>query len=353
MQTQSAEPRLPRVIKAEPAPEWNARFAGVDGWIGGDGVYSTTLGDDRVLFLFGDTLLGKVIDGRRAGATMVNNTIGIMPLKPSDASIRFVSGKTDRGDPAAVFTPKEGGGWFWPQAALQLGGRLFVFLTHIEKADPPGAFGFQLIGSWLAVVQNPLDEPTEWKIEQHRLPFAAFGIDSERLWGSAVFAESDYIYVYGVEDNRKGIGSKQLVVARAPVGKLADFDAWQFRAGDIWFERTLPSGLARGLANEFSVSRLPDGTGYILVYTENGLGERILGRVAASPGGPWSEPVELYTCPEMSRDKEVFSYAAKAHSWAAQGNELVISYCVNTWEFARLFQDNRVYRPKFVRVSLD
>jgi hypothetical protein len=350
---QASGPPTPRVVKATPADEWNARFAGSEGWIGGDGVYSTTLGDDRVLFLFGDTLLGKVHGARRAGATMVNNTTGLMPLKPQGAPIKFVSGKGDEGRPAAVFTPREDVGWFWPQAAVVLNNRLYVFLTQVEKTDQPGAFGFKLIGQWLGVIQNPLDDPAEWKVEQHRLPFAKFGEQRERPWGSAVLAEGDYVYVYGIEDSRQGIGSKQMVVARAPVDKLADFEAWQFQAGSDWSEKASPAGMPRGLANEFSVSRLPDDAGYILVYTENGLGDRILGRVAPSPVGPWSDPVLLYTCPEMASDKGVFSYSAKAHPWAAQGNELVISYCVNTWEFARLFEDNDVYRPKFVRVTLD
>jgi hypothetical protein len=31
---------------------------------------------------------------------------------------------------------------------------------------------------------------------------------------------------------------------------------------------------------------------------------------------------------------------------------LPLSYCVNAWEFARLFRDAEAYRPKFVRVKL-
>jgi hypothetical protein len=54
----------------------------------------------------------------------------------------------------------------------------------------------------------------------------------------------------------------------------------------------------------------------------------------------------------MGKDKGVFSYTAKAHAWAATGDELLVSYCVNTWEFARLFRDDTVYRPRFVRVKL-
>ena len=60
------------------------------------------------------------------------------------------------------------------------------------------------------------------------------------------------------------------------------------------------------------------GKGYILVYTGNGLGNRIVGRFARAAAGPWSAPMLLYRCPEMAKDKGVFCYAAKAHAWAAE-----------------------------------
>ena len=88
------------------------------------------------------------------------------------------------------------------------------------------------------------------------------------------------------------------------------------------------------------------------MYTEKGLGDRVVGRFANAPEGPWSEAVLLYKCPEMVKDKGVFCYVAKARPWAAADKELVISYCVNTWDFSRLFREEEVYRPKFVRVQL-
>jgi hypothetical protein len=99
-------PTIPAVIKAEPAPEWDARFAGKNGWIGGDGVYSSVLGPRRVLWLFGDTILGSVKDGQRCGAVMVNNTVGVQSGIGKEVSIRFVAGKAKDGQPAAVFVPR-------------------------------------------------------------------------------------------------------------------------------------------------------------------------------------------------------------------------------------------------------
>jgi hypothetical protein len=169
-----------------------------------------------------------------------------------------------------------------------------------------------------------------------------------------VLVEGEYLYVYGIhEDRGKGIVKRRLLVARVPARKVDDFREWRFRTRDGWSDKAedaIPQ--ADELATEFSVSRVPGDKGYVLVVTENGLSPRITGRFADTPSGPWSAPVLLYLCPEMARDKGVFSYAAKAHPWAANGNELVIGYCVNAWEFARLFRDETVYRPKFVRVQL-
>jgi hypothetical protein len=37
-------PMVPAVVKAEPAPDWDSKFAGKDGWVGGDGASSAVLG---------------------------------------------------------------------------------------------------------------------------------------------------------------------------------------------------------------------------------------------------------------------------------------------------------------------
>lgn len=347
-------PLIPRVVKAEPAPEREAKFDLKDGWIGGDGVYSAAVGAGRVLWTFGDTILGRVKDGRRVDAVMVNNTVAVQDGRGRDAPVRFVTGKGKDGKPAAVFVPSDGRGWFWPLDAVEVKGKLFAFLTQIDKAGDGGPFGFKQLGQVLAVVENPEDEPEKWKVSQHRVPFGVSKGERETSWGSAVLARGDHLYVYGWNQvKERGFANKRLTVARVPAEKPTDFAAWRFRTSAGWSEKAAEAvPLADHLANEFSVTALPGGKGYVAVYTENGLSDRIVGRFADAPEGPWSGPVLLYRCPEAGADKGVFSYAAKAHPWAAAGNELVISYCVNSWDFGRLFQDDRVYRPRFVRVEL-
>ena len=104
--------------------------------------------------------------------------------------------------------------------------------------------------------------------------------------------------------------------------------------------------------NWWSTLTAQDTPGYALVYSENGLSPRILGRFAESPEGPWSAPVLLHTCPEMKADKKVFTYAAKAHPHLGGERELVVSYVVNSFDLAPVINDATLYWPRFVRVTL-
>jgi hypothetical protein len=348
-----ADFRVPTVLKAEPARELSRRFAGMEGWTGGDGVYSVQVAPRRVLWFFGDTILGKVKDGRRVDAIMVNNTVGVQTGPAKDAAIRFVAGRDKDSKPTAVFLPTDGKGWFWPLAPVMVRQSLIVFLTQIEKAGD-GPFGFKQIGQVLAVVENPEDEPEKWRVQQHRVPFSKEEASGERSWGAAALVKDGYLYVYGCDEpKRKGPTTKHMVLARVAIEHVEDFTAWRFRTPDGWSARPDDAArIASRVANEYTVTPLPDGDGYVAVCSENGLSDRIVAHFARAPEGPWSDATLLYKSPEMKADKGLMTYAAKAHAWAAEGNELVVSYCVNPWQFGRLFEDEKLYRPKFVRVKL-
>jgi hypothetical protein len=209
------------------------------------------------------------------------------------------------------------------------------------------------VGQTLAAVENSRDDPSQWRTKQLDVPFAKYTPEHDLSWGSALLAEGDDVYIYGYSERGKGLGKKRLVLARAPAREIDDFKTWRFCTADGWSPTPDDAAaLADSLATEFSVCRVPGGEGYILVYTDAGLGDRIVGRFSTAPRGPWSAPVLLYRCPEMAEDKGLFSYAAKMHQWTTTPNVLLISYCVNSWEFSRLFKDEKVYRPKFVRVEL-
>lgn len=340
----------PAVAKSEPLPEWDARFRRADGWVGGDGAFSVRASDTRVLWLFSDTWVGSVRDGKRKNVTMVNNTVGVQ----DGEKITFhIAAKPD-GKPGTLFVPPDGKGWFWQFAGHPDGDNLHVFLPRFEKTKDPGAFGFKSVDLWLGTVSNAGDEPTNWKPEYRKVPFAEYGPKGTRSFGSAVLRAGEWVYVYGyAETPGKPFAARTLLTARVPVGKLPDFAAWRFLADGEWkAEASAATGQGGALGTEFSVSFVPGLKQYALVYTENGLSPRVLGRFAASPEGPWSAPVLLYTCPEMKADKKVFTYAAKAHPHLGGENELVVSYVVNSFDLAPVINDATLYWPKFVRVTL-
>jgi hypothetical protein len=350
----AAPPGAPTVVKAEPIPELNAKFQRPDGWVGADGVYSAVLSDKRTLWLFSDTWVGSIRAGKRKDVVMVNNTVGVQEGTGSDTSITFTIARTGDDKPKALFIPPDGRGWFWLNAGVLAEDKLYVFLPRLEKNNKGGAFGFRGIDLWLGTVDRPGDVPSDWKIKYSKVPYAEFAAERKRSFGSAMLRDKNHLYIYGYEERPgKPFPSRTLLVARVPIDKLPDFSAWRFYADGKWV--TDPAdivGTGNGLATEFSVTYLAGLKRYVLVSTENGLSERIVGRFSENPEGPWSEPMLLYTCPEMKQNKKVFTYAAKAHPQLGSGNELVISYVVNAFDFPLVINDADLYWPRFVKVVL-
>ncbi|HYG23613.1 MAG TPA: DUF4185 domain-containing protein [Verrucomicrobiae bacterium] len=338
---------------AAPMPELNARFERTEGWIGADGAYSAALSAERTLWLFSDTWVGTVRNGSRTNATIINNSIGVQTGNGDNGRLEFVFKQREDGSPDALITPADGRGWFWLQAGIEHRGKLYVFLSQVEKTADPGVFGFRHIGQWLGVISNPYDNPASWNIKQQKLPFAIFTGRRHLAFGAAVLRKGEEIYVYGTDDDLTvPVRNRRLVVAKVPSADLEHFSRWRFYYNGDWQSgSTKLSPLADHVATECSVTYLPAFQRYVLVYNENGLSDRILVRTAADPAGPWSTPSLAYTCPEMKQDARVFCYAAKAHPSEADDDEIVLSYVANSFDFSHAVADARLYWPRFVRLN--
>ena len=183
---------------------------------------------------------------------------------------------------------------------------------------------FSATAQWLATVKNPSDEPARWNIVYAKVPFAEFEPKVSICWGSAVLCEGETIYIYGYQEQGGGPRRKKLIVARTVRGKVNEFANWEFQGKKGWSRQ--PSDLAMladSMASEFSVTRNTAVAGYLMVLTQDGLSDHIVARRADHPEGPWSETMLLYTCPEMARDKGVFSYAAKGTFLGGSGEREV------------------------------
>ncbi len=364
--------------------EWEAVFARTDGWTGGDVAATVDLQDGRILWLFGDSLIGPATDGKRAAETrMVNNAIAVHPLDrrapwraPAATAVQFYWGRNDgKGRPTAWIAPSQpSGDWFWPTGggiAFRSGNRtrLLLFLFRVRR-DPQGkgVWNFQTAGTTLAVVDDVRAPVAEWKPRLLDIPHstASTGVrlKTETLWGMAACRaprqnadEPLELLIFGTR--RGGLAVSDLLVARVGSDSVEQMNAWRFWAGDPpavgW---TADAKRARGVADrivsEFSIEpRIQNAQAHwLLIQSELLLGRRILGRAARRPQGPWSAPAELLAVPDVGRSRQYFTYAAKGHFLISRPGEVLVTYLVNSNNFADLFNDASIYRPRFVRVAL-
>ena len=334
------------------APEYDRLFQNTNGWIGADGDFAVALTNNLTLWLFSDTFIGEVRDGRRTNATMIHNSIALQhDIDPTRARLEFLYRHAPGGQPDSFLKPADGKGWFWLFDGSLIGGKLFLFLTQIEPTGDKSVFGFRRLGASLGEVANPFAPPAQWRVTQEKIPFVANGPDGHRFFGSALLVTNGFVYIYGIRD-RPGAG-KSMILGRAPAAGLDDFATWQFRTRNGWDTNVESAAdLCPGMADEYSVSWSSYLQQFVLIYTENGLSAKILARTASEPWGVWSRPTVIYRCPEANGNKHIFCYAAKAHpQLSPDTDELIVTYAANAYEFAQIMNDARLYWPRFVRVK--
>ena len=84
-------------------PEADSLFQNDMYWIGGDGAYSIDLGNERILWLFGDSWIDPSGKRDRRNAVMISNTLAIQQgYDPCSASIEFFWNQ-NKGNPESYF----------------------------------------------------------------------------------------------------------------------------------------------------------------------------------------------------------------------------------------------------------
>ncbi len=337
-------------FSVEPLPRYEALFQRSQGWTGGDGVFSVGLDSNRILWLFGDTFIGEVKDGRHIDDVLVNNSIAIQKGKePLPTGINFYYGETVKGKPEAFLRPSDGVGWFWPYHGVRTKDGLFLFLIQVERTDGIPGFDFRPVATWLGKVSNPDDPPKSWQVSQQKIPWSG----ENRLWGSSVLVKGENCYIFGtVDESSAGVRQTQLILARVPAAQIMDFDQWRFFSKGEWVdEADRAEGLSANVASEFSVSFQSVINQYLMLYTQDSLSKYMVFRLAPEPHGPWGAPIRFYRCPEAEWDPRIFCYAAKGHpEISLSPEELIVTYTTNSTDLDLIESDARLYRPRFLRL---
>ncbi len=338
---------------ASPAPELDAQFQTTSGWIGADGAYSIPLGPNRILWLFGNSLVGRIEQGKRTSLQMINNSIALQSgtNRPS-----FYYGRAEDDTPDAFISPKNNKGYYWLYHGIRTTNGLYFFMNHMVPGKAGLQSSFKIADAWLAEVSNPEASPHHWKIKQERFPFTDVTPNGSLIFGGAVMRRNGFIYIYGTDtraDSRPGATQADTVLARVPEGEFANFKKWTFYGNGAWQSKVSKLGsVGPAFGSEFSVSWVPGRSQYVAIYTVGVTGNIRL-RHAPSPEGPWSEPQHIFLAPEMKTQEHVFSYGGKAHpELTSNPNELIITYAASSLTPFELAEDPRLYWPRFVRVDL-
>ncbi len=363
-------------FSVQPEPEWSQLFVRNNGWLGGDGIFALTKNgsekmgasaDDTTMLWFSDTILGEIIgDSLNEGMKMINNTIAVINKGEPNNSMKFIWDKSNNGNPASVFIPKTPAtgkdDYLWLGDGFvnqKMNNDINIFGYRIRNEKTAGAFGFREKGNLLITV--PANSKPPFKdYKQADIPFYLDkNLDSTGSFGAGVLVNTKeagaahgdgYVYIYGVR--RK---NKEVMVARTRPEDIIKFDKWTFWDGQKWNSDPMQTAaIADHASNELSVTELEDGR-YIMVFQVDAIGTAIGVRLGSSPAGPFGQIIKVYdVASELEKDKDIFSYNAKAHPVLSKPGELLISYNVNSFDFANDIKTlPHLYHPRFIRLKYD
>ncbi|MGQ0804926.1 MAG: hypothetical protein ACT4PI_13830 [Actinomycetota bacterium] len=196
------------------AARYQAAFDGVRAanagyFVASDGGVPNPLPDGRILWFFGDTVLGRWTPGGPVSPYLglANNAFVVQDgrcFRPIIEPIPDLPGSE----------------WIWPTGSVVQGSELLVFGLHMKPA--PGPFPFEFVR--VDVVTFSLPSLTM------QGPIRALPVPTSPNYGETVFSDGTDVYAYG--RIRQGFLDDHHFVARAPVASLFTGTAWQYWKDD-------------------------------------------------------------------------------------------------------------------------
>lgn len=339
------------LVSVEKDPAYTQMLAPrTNGWLGSDVAKSIPLPNNRTVWLFGDTFIGRVENGARVpGARFINNSVGLEDrLVPPPSNIIYYWGTNQTSFfPHQAGTP---GSLYWPTSGLYYRGELFIFCYSVSS-------GLNLANTTMIRVTNPLTPPPSWTWTA-----MDFGLGGNNLgFHTSIYVEEPYIYFMGHE--RKG-GSDRAVLARMlgdhlVNGGLAEsLEYWGLVDGQPQWTTSRDNlvPLFSPGVTESDIQYLPH-LDLFVTTTYNPFQPRISVVAARKLTGPWSELACLYDVPEYNEVSfGIISYAARFHpQLSTSPNVLYMSYATNAFgDIDPLFTPEglRIYAPQMLRIEI-
>ena len=354
----------------EEAPDWTNLFVvnSGNGWFGADGIYLIPSDGARSkggrasaknMFIFSDSMVGEVNDGKLGPNKMVHNTVAYFKGdEPKKENIDFHWATGEDGKPVSMFIPNTPstvkGDYYWLGDGFYNTAthKTYIFGFRMHNMDTKDDWSFRQFGTTFVIMPNGSKAPFK---DQQQMETPLFFKDqgNDGSFSTGIFVNTKeagapspdgYVYVYGTR------GHGNMVASRVKPKDFENFSEWRFWDGTTWnadMQKAAP--VINNVSNEVSVSPLPDGR-YILVYLNGGMGSDVAMRIGASPVGPFGSVHHLYSA--KVTNPKYYTYNAKAHPSISKPGELIITYNQNSYDFTNQLQQNPVlYHPYFLRMK--
>lgn len=299
-----------------------------------DAGVSTVLRDGSVMWFFGDTLEFDQVGGlvyfvhntaawAAAGSPTVtrDGSSSSQPVTFASAPSNWCSGEPVNTTPA-----------MWPESAVAIPqpdghtDRVVVFMSRVCLGNSWLSItpkGMAIVETTYDTLAPPIDTPVTGAVTNAN--FATVG----SAWGRGAFLDADgrvYAYHCGTFPDAWG----PCRAARVDPASLTTASAWRYWNGGDWAQSaswvsdqgaaaamTAPDG---GLGvpipvSAFTLTHDASHGAYLMVYSPwPGFTDRVHVRVATTPVGPWTEPVEVFLpgCGDTNGEVQYWCYAGSA-----------------------------------------
>ena len=335
----------------KPAPTtaagWAQAFASLGGkWAIADQGSSIRLPDGRSLWVFDDTVQGRLVGKQVHNWRMAHNSIVI-------ADRGCLSVHTGRNSTSLL--PDSGKDYYWPTSVTMDGNRLFVFTQRVRTVGK-NAMDFQVLGTRLAELSYAPGKTPRF-LRWHSTPGPQVSPLQGPQWGAAATASDGYTYVYATQQSTEYlVFGKALYVARAPKGKLTSLSAWTYWDGASWNASRSSAVQIKaangGVSNSLSMQKVGD-RWVGVTKKDDYLGDKIVVLTAASPTGPFTETVVATTRTQADLAKGDMTYTALGHpELSLKSGKLLITVCRNNTELTKWTSNISRGRPYFLEVPL-
>jgi len=313
-------------------------------WRGADGAATVELSSGKILWLFSDTFIDQDGTGKRANCkTMIRNSIAIQDSNTLDSKLTYYYNGT--GQKPNDFFNLPGENWFWTGHGIVVKDKLVIFL--FEETSTNTGIGFEAIGWYVAIIDNPSDNPDKWIINYFK-GSDTFGVI---VGSSAVLQDENYVYAFGVKEP----ATHETYLLRMDKTKLinGNLQSLEWWVNNTWTNKVFKEPKLSSFFNsqtEFSVHFSNKLKKYIQIQTL-GFGKATIGyRLADNLFGPWSRPVIFYT-PPFNDDQE-FVYSSNAHP-EYKSDGIIITYNINSGDFEKLMSNEEIYFPKIIKLKFE